>query len=136
MKMLIRASLFAGMLALPVAASAQNDAAPRAEAPQQAAGRTMMNCPMMADMGGMQKDLGALMSDVDRMIDDTKDAASKEHLQKMHGRMAAMRANLEKMGGMMGNRMGGMMPGAQQPPPAPTTPATPLASPQDHQVHQ
>jgi hypothetical protein len=146
MKTLIRSCLFSALLALPVAASAQNDTTPKAETVPKAASGMMMACPMMADMGAMQKDMGAMMSDVDGMMKDTKDAATKEHLQKMHDRMAAMMVNMQKMGGMMGNMMGGMTSGAQQPgsaaptapaaPAAPATPATPApASPEDHQAH-
>lgn len=133
MKTVIRACLFSAMLALPVASSAQDDAARRADTAPKAAGGMMMNCPMMADMGGMQKDLGAMVGDVGGMIRDAKDPTAKEHLQKMHDRMAAMMVNM----------MGGMTSGAQQPgsaaptaPAAPATPATPApVSPEDHQAH-
>ena len=142
MKIFLRAYLFSALLALPVAASAQTDTTPKDGAPK-AVGGMMMNCPMMTDMGGMEKDLGAMMSDVDGMMKDAKDPAAKDHLQKMHDRMAAMMVNMQKMGGMMGNMMGAAPPGAQQPggaaptaPAAPATPATPApVSPEDHQAH-
>src|SRR6185295_1554178 len=85
MKNVLRACLFSTLLALPVAASAQTDT-PKADAPK-AAGGMMMNCPMMADMGGMQKNLGTMMSDVESMMKGAKDAGTKERLQKMHDGM-------------------------------------------------
>ena len=137
MNTLIRAGLFSAMLALPLAASAQTDTTPKADAAPKAAGGMMMNCPMMTDMGGMQKDLGVMMGDVEGMTKDAKDPATKETLQKMHDRMAAMMVNMQKMGGMMGNMMGGRTTqGSQQPgSAAPAVPATPPVSPEDHQAH-
>ena len=136
MKIFLRAYLFSALLALPVAASAQTDTTPKDGAPK-AMGGMMMNCPMMTDMGGMEKDLGAMMNDVDGMMKDAKDPAAKDHLQKMHDRMAAMMVNMQKMGGMMGNMMGGRTTqGSQQPgSAAPAVPATPPVSPEDHQAH-
>lgn len=131
MKTLTRIGFFSAMLALPISASAQTDATPQADAAPKAAGM-MMNCPMMTDMGSMQKDFGVMMSDVEGMMRDTKDPATKEALQKMHDRMAVMMVNMQKVGGMGGR----MPPGNRQPgSSAPTAPATPPASPEDHQAH-
>jgi hypothetical protein len=133
----MRAGLFSAMLALPLTASAQTDTTPKADAAPKAADGMMMNCPMMTDMGGMQKDLGVMMGDVEGMTKDAKDAATKETLQKMHDRMAAMMVNMQKRAGMMGNMMGGRTTqGGQQPgSAAPAAPATPPVSPEDHQAH-
>jgi hypothetical protein len=137
MNTLMRAGLLSAMLALPLTASAQTDTTPKADTAPKAAGGMMMNCPMMTDMGGMQKDLGVMMGDVEGMTKDAKDPATKETLQKMHDRMAAMMVNMQKMGGMMGNMMGGRTTqGGQQPgSAAPAAPATPPVSPEDHQAH-
>ena len=137
MNTLMRAGLFSAMLALPLTASAQTDTTPKVDAAPKAAGGMMMNCPMMTDMGGMQKDLGVMMGNVEGMTKDAKDPATKEALQKMHDRMAAMMVNMQKMGGMMGNMMGGRTTqGGQQPGnSAPAAPATPPVSPEDHQAH-
>jgi hypothetical protein len=137
MQTLMRAGLLSALLALPLTASAQTDTTPKADAAPKPTGGMMMNCPMMTDIGGMQKDLGVLMGDVEGMTKDAKDPAIKETLQKMHDRMAAMMVNMQKMGGMMGNMMGGRAPqGGQQPGSAqPSAPATPPASPEDHQAH-
>ena len=137
MKTFMRAGIFSVLLALPVAASAQTDTAPKADPAPKAAGGMMMNCPMMADIDGVQKDLRVMMSGVEGMMKDSKDPATKETLQKMHDRMAVMMGNMQKMGGMMGNMMsgrvtqGGQKPGSA----APETPATPPTSPEDHQAH-
>jgi hypothetical protein len=137
MKILVRAGLLSALLALPFTASAQTDTTPKADAAPKATGGMMMNCPMMTDMGGMQKDLGLMMGDVEGMTKDAKDPATKETLQKMHDRMAAMMVNMQKMGGMMGNMMGGRATQSGQQPgsAAPAAPATPPASPEDHQAH-
>jgi hypothetical protein len=133
MKRLKRACLIAALMALPVAASAQNDTAAKAEAPKAAApAMMMMNCPMMAGMGDMQKDFGAMMGDLEGMMKGTKEADTKERLQKMHERMAVMMARMQTMQSMMG----GGMPGAAQPNnTAPAAPATPPASEDEHNAH-
>jgi len=130
MKNLMKTSLFAAIIALPLAASAQTSTTPQSDTSKP--GAMMMNCPMMADMGGMQKDLSTMMGEVESMMKDTKDTAQKERLQRMQGRMSAMMANMQKMGMMMG---GGQPQGSA--PTAPAAPATPPAdvSPQDHEAH-
>jgi hypothetical protein len=132
MKTLIKACLLSAMLTLP--AYAQTDTAPKADAAPKAATGMMMNCPMMGDMGGMQKDMGGMMSDMQAMMKDTKDPAMKERMAKMHTQMTAMMASMQKMGmgGMMGN---GMMGGQQPANAAPAKPETAPVSPDDHAAH-
>lgn len=141
MEHLIRVCLVSALMVLPVAASAQNSAAAKAEAPKAAPGM-MMACPMMGDMAAMQKDMGAMMGEVEGMMKNTKDPAQNEHLQKMHDRMTAMMVNMQKMSamhGMMGNMTSGGMPGAPAPnnaaPAAPAPNNTSPVSPEDHQAH-
>ncbi len=130
MKPLMKACLFSAMLTLPITASAQSDVAPKTQGPGAA---SMMNCPMMADMRGMQKDLGAMMSDVDGMMKNAKDATTKDNLQKMHSHMAAMMANMQMMANMMGRTT---TQGAQQPNNStPAAPENPPVAPQDHEAH-
>jgi hypothetical protein len=129
MKILMKACLFSALLVLPGAAYAQTATAPQPDTAAKAAGAMAMNCPMMADMGAMQKDLATMMGNVDGMMKDTKDPAMQARLQTMHDRMAAMTVNMQKMGGMMGGGMmgGGMIQGAQ--PSGNAAPATPDAAP-------
>src|SRR6185503_10754839 len=125
---LMRASLTSALLALPIAALAQSDTA------SQTATNTMMNCQMMAGMGGMQKDLGTMMDDVESMMKSEKDAAQRQKLRKMHGRMAAMMVNMRKME-MMGGMMQPRPPPKENAPSTPDTPSAPVGSPEDHQAH-
>ena len=130
MKHLMTTCALAALLALPFAASAQN-AAPKANAP--AVSSTMMNCPMMANMSGMQKDTDGVMSEMQAMMKDTKDPALKERMQDMHDRMSAMMVNMQKMGSM--GMMGSQQPGNAAPAkPEATPPAAPV-SPEDHAAH-
>jgi len=132
MKSFIKTSLFAVIMALPVAASAQTSTIPQTDTPRP--GTTMMNCPMMAGMDGMQNDLRATMSEVESMMKDTKDAAQKERLQKMQGRMSSM---MTSMGGMMMGMKSGQPQGSASAPPATLAPTTPPSdvSPEDHEAH-
>ena len=134
MKHLMMTCALAALLALPFAASAQK-AAPKADAP--AASSTMMNCPMMGNMAGMQKDMGSVMSEMQAMMKDTKDPALKDRIQKMHDRMSAMMVNMQNMSsmGMMGNMMGGQQPGNAAPAKQQATPPSPPESPEDHAAH-
>ncbi|HKY19163.1 MAG TPA: hypothetical protein VJL82_09540 [Rhizomicrobium sp.] len=141
MKHLIRACLVSALMALPVAASAQSDVAPKAEAPKVAAGK-MMACPMMGEMAAMQKDMDMMMGEVKGMMKDAKDTAQNEHLKKMHDHMAAMMVSMQKMSamhGMMGSMMSGGMPGAPAPnnaaPAAPAPNNAAPVSPEDHRAH-
>ena len=136
MKTLIKACLFSAILTLP--AYAQTGTAPKADAAPKAATGMMMNCPMMGDMSGMQKDMGSMMSGMQAMMKDTTDPAMRERMAKMHEQMSAMMVNMQKMGGMMGMMGSGGMPGASQPnntaPAAPAAPAKPPAA-DDHEAH-
>lgn len=141
MKHLITTCALALLLAAP--AYAQSNNVPRADAAKPAPQGMMMNCPMMADMSGMQKDMGSMMAEMQVMKNDAKDPAMKQKMQKMHERMAVMMTSMQKMGmgGMMGNRMtgSGMMGGQQSGNASPTNPqaapATPPVSPEDHAAH-
>ena len=68
-------------------------------------------------------------------MQETKDPAIKERMQKMHERMNAMIANMQNMHSMMGNMMmgGGMMGGPQAGGMAPQSPGG--ASSEDHYAH-
>jgi hypothetical protein len=116
MKSLIKLCLFSALLSLPAygqAAEAENDAA---------------NCPMM---GTMQRNMGAMMKDMNVMMTGTTDPTMKARMEKMQDKMSAMMANMQKMGGgMMG---GGMMHGGAVQDSAPST--TPSAKPDDHASH-
>jgi hypothetical protein len=136
MKHLITTCALALQLAAP--AYAQSGTAAQADAAKPVP-QGMMNCPMMADTG-MQKDMGGMMFEMQAITNDTKDAATKERMQKIQDRMAVMMANMQKrMGGtgMMGNgtmssgMMGGQQPGAT-PQAAPTTTPVP---PDDNATH-
>ena len=120
------------LLAIPLGASAQNTA-PKPNA-QPAASSTMMNCPMMAGMSGMQNDMGGMMSDMQAMMKGAKDPALKERMQKMHDHMSAMMANMQKMGSM-GMMMGGQQPANPAPAKPETAPSPAPASPEDHAAH-
>jgi hypothetical protein len=124
-KALIKIYLTLAITALPAPLFAQPDTAPK---PPNA-----MNCPAGADMGAMQKDMGGMMTDMNAMMSGMNDPKIKERMQKMHEQMAAMLANMQKMGGMMG---GGAVRGGQAPAnAAPAAPATPPAAPEDHDAH-
>jgi hypothetical protein len=118
MKTILRACLLAAVIAAPV--YAQSDTS------QSKAG---MNCPMMAGSADMQKQMGAMMTDMRVMMDGTADPAAKARMQAMHERMNAMMANMQKM-------QGGMMPA-----PAPGTgkaaepSAPPAAGKESHEEH-
>jgi len=116
MKNLLKLCLFPALLALPSygqAAQVAKDAA---------------NCPMM---GTMQRNMGAMMKDMNVMMTNTTDPAMKARMEKMQDKMSAMMTNMQKMGGgMMG---GGMMQGGAAQGNAPST--TPSAKPDDHASH-
>ena len=141
MKRPIRLCAIAAVLVLPFAALAQNGAADQAKAP--AASGMTMGCPMMGNMDAMNKDMGAMVGDLETMMKDAKDPTQKDRLQNMHDRMTAMMANMQKMGGMqsmMGMMKGGMAAPAASPQKdaAPDTPApnsTAPVSPEDHKAH-
>jgi hypothetical protein len=133
MKHLIMICAFAGLLAMPLAASAQNTAPKPNTQPAVGTG-TMMNCPMMAGMSGMQNDMGGMMSDMQAMMKDAKDPALKERMQRMHDHMSAMMASMQKMGSM-GTMMGGQQPTNTTPAKPETAPSPAPASPEDHAAH-
>lgn len=85
------------------------------------------NCPM-APNGALQKDMSAMMGDMDSMMKEAKDPAMKTRMQKMHEQMATMMTSMRRMGGgMMGRDMMGMMHGEPD--------VTPPAKPDDHAAH-
>ena len=133
MKHVMMICAFAALLALPFAASAQN-VAPKADG---SAANNARNCPMIAGMPGVQKDMGGVMSEMQAMMKDTKDPALKERIQKMHEQMSAMMASMQKMGGMgmMGNMMGGQQPGNAAPAKPETAPSPAPEPPEDHDAH-
>ena len=113
MRNLIKLCLFSALLATPsyAQAAAKNGAA--------------ADCPAKAQMGDMQKSMGALLGDSEGMMKMMKDPAQLARMQKMHDQMAVMMVNMQKMnGGMMGSGMmqGGMMQGGKK---IEGTPATP-----------
>ena len=142
MKRLSRSCAIAAVLVLPFAAFAQNGGAEQSKVPAPASVMTMA-CPMMGNMDAMHRDMGAMVGDVETMMKDVKDPAQKDRLQKMHDRMTAMMASMQKMGGM--HSMMGMMKGGVATPDAPpqqdVTPDTPApnttapVSPDDHKAH-
>jgi hypothetical protein len=119
---------------MSAAAYPRTATAPKADA-STASGGMMMNCPMMANMSGMQKDMESMMSEMQAMMKDGMDPAINERMQKMHERIGAMKASMQKMGGMggmMSNMMGGQQTGNAAPAkPDTASPATPV-SPEDH----
>lgn len=130
MKHVMMTCALGALLALPFTVSAQT-AAPKADTP--AASSMAMNCPMMAGMSGTQKDMGGMMSDMQAMVNDTKDPAMKERMQKMHDHMSAMMAGMQKMGSM--GMMGGQQPGNAGPAKPETDPSPAPVSPEDHAAH-
>jgi lauroyl/myristoyl acyltransferase len=116
----MRASFIAGIVGLPFYAHAQGAAEAKPPMP--------MNCPMMGNLDGMQKDLGGMMGDVENMMKRPQSEAAKERLQKMHERMAVMMTRMQgmrSMRGMMGNSVGGMMGDQQTNAPIPAVPSAP-----------
>lgn len=122
MKHLIKTTAAVALLTMPLTAYAQSAAAPKTQAPA-ASGGMMMNCPMMGEASSMQKDMGGMMSDMQATMKNATDPAMKERMQKMHGRMSAMMASMQKMGGQQ--------PGNA----APAKPETAPVSPDDHAAH-
>ena len=88
-----------------------------------------MNCPPMANAETMQKQMGAMMSDMRTMMDRASDPATKARMQAMHERMSAMMANMQMM------HQGRMTPGSgTEKPETPATPPAPDGN-QDHDGH-
>ena len=114
MKDLIKMGLFSLLLAAPAYA--------------QPAAKSMdsTNCPAAAQMGDMQKSMGALLNDSDGMMKMMKDPAQLVRMQKMHDQMGVMMVNMSQMNGGMMN--GGMMQGGK--------PATPPDASDDHGARQ
>jgi hypothetical protein len=104
---MIMTCLFAALLVLPVAASAQNTT-PRTDTP--AGSRGMMNCPMAADMSGFQRDMSGMVSDMQAMMQQAKDPAVKERMQKMHERMSMMMVSMQNMRNVMGKQTDNAVP--------------------------
>lgn len=73
MKTSLKVGFISALLVLPLTASAQDNPTPKTDEPPKATSGMMMNCPMMADMSGMQKDMGRLMSEMQALIKDVKD---------------------------------------------------------------
>lgn len=109
MKSVMSLCLLGTMLALPsVPGMAQKAATPPAAAAPKDTGGMVM-CPMMGNMGKMQKDMASMMQDMDGMMKSAPDSAMKERMQKMRDQMKAM---MQMMDGGMGRMMGnGMMQG-------------------------
>lgn len=128
MKALLKACAISAVLAFPVAAHAEDEAAKSESARKTQMG---MNCPMMGDM---QKNMGAMMKDMGAMMGSTNDPALKAQMQKMHEQMGAMMDRMHKMSsGMMGGgMMGNSAPKTEQKDESPSAPST---SPEDHKSH-
>jgi len=117
---LIHASFIAGIVGLPSYAHAQG--------PADAKPPMAMNCPMMADLDLMQKDLGGMMGDIENMTKGSQNGATKERLQKMHERVAVMMTRMQGMSamrGMMGSSSAGKMGGESSNAQMPADPGTP-----------
>ena len=110
--------LLSAILAFPASGYAQTDTAPKSS--------NGMNCPMTADMGAMQKNMGGMMADMSAMTTGMRDPSMKARMEKMHDQMTAMMVNMQKMGGSA-------MPRGQTPGSAAL--ATPPASPEEHDAH-
>jgi hypothetical protein len=121
MRNALRAYLLLAMIAAPV--YAQSGSA------QQGAG--VVNCPMMTDVGDMQKQMGGMMTDMRALMDGTGDPAVKARMQAMHERMSAMMTNMQKM---PGGKMGAPMQGGAKAAEPPATPP-PAAGKEDHEAH-
>ncbi|WP_374545427.1 hypothetical protein [Rhodoblastus sp.] len=127
MKQVIRSFVLSAAIALPFAASAQQDDAPK--------GAGGMNCPMMSNSGALQKGMGDVRAEMADMMKDMTDPAMKARMQKMHDHMSAMMAQMQKNGGMMGGgMMGGGMMGGQKSGDGDKA-APPPAAPDDHSAH-
>ncbi len=131
MKRLLAMGAASAILIMSAQAFAQTNAAPN---PQGG-----MNCPM-SDMPTVKKDMSSMMSDLDAMMKETNDPAMKAMMSKLHDKMSAMMAMMQKMGGGMmkgGMMKGGMMGGGamQGAPGAGGTNAPVAPSTEDHQSH-
>ena len=82
MKNLIRTCAFAALLAVPAFSYAQDTVTPKPGGPTAGVGM-MANCPF-ADTSGMQRDLGSMMSQMQGMMNVTKDPGMKQRMQQMH----------------------------------------------------
>ena len=139
MKSVIRICGFVALLALPAFSYAQDTTTPKAGGPA-VSGGMMANCPF-ADTSGIQRDMGNMMSQMQAMMNTTKDPAMKQRMQNMREHMAAMMVNMQRMGmgGVTGNMMGrgtGGPPFGNVAPATPeTAPTTVPDSPDDHEAH-
>jgi hypothetical protein len=109
MKNLIKLCLFSALLTAPAYA-------------QTGKGTAMADCPGKAQMGDMQKSMGALLGDSESIMKMMKDPAQLARMQKMHDQMGAMMVNMQKMNGMSGMMGGGMMGGSMMRSGKPATP--------------
>ena len=117
-------------LSLPVSAHANEPAA--ASQPMQQKAVDKMSCPMMGDMGAMQKNIGSMMGDMDSMMKMMSDPAMKERMQKMHENMAVMMQQMTDMHKGMG---GMMMQGRKMDSKAINDAPAAAVTPEDHKAH-
>ena len=85
-----------------------------------------MRCPMMTEAADIQKQMGAMMTDMRSIMDGASDPSVKARMQMMHERMSAMMANMQKMHAPAGETAKGAEP--------PTMPP-PASGKEDHEAH-
>lgn len=93
----IKAFLFSALLTYPIMSYAQTDSAAQGDS---------KHCPTV-DTAMLQKNMGAMMSNMNAMMTGTSDPAIKERMRKMHDQMASMMSNMRQGGSGSGAMMGG-----------------------------
>jgi hypothetical protein len=99
MKKFTRVLVVAALLALPVAAHAEDTTVPR-----QMAASGM--CPMAGDMDSLLKDIGSLAVEMNGITERTADSDMKERMQKMQEHLSLVNARVKKMHDEMENAAG------------------------------
>lgn len=117
-------------LSLPVSVHANELATSTPPAQQKS---MEMQCPMMGNMGAMQKNMGSMMGDMDNMMKMMSDPAMKERMQKMHENMAVMMQQMTDMQKGMGSMM--MQGGKMEDKKVNDAPAAPAPTSEDHKAH-
>lgn len=79
---------------------------------------------MDAMMAGIQKDMGAIMTETQAVMDDTNDPALKARLHKVHDDMHALLTNIQASMDVMGWSMSGGTPIVALAPKTESAPAT------------